>query len=221
MFVQRKLKPIDKIFGGGVLSFFQNHTYVGNQLPEFHAISIHGKKHEYTGPKTHLEKKMLDVEKRIPKPEHKPIDTIDTYAMHHDLDFLNIQKKYNKTNKTAHDKKHHIKLVHEADERFIQGMRTKEARTADPIVSRISEYAIKGKRWAEEKGLLPPEYLSGIGLKPEKPAKKDPAKRLRSLIAKQNKVIKEHNRPIKGGKYKKSKMHHVITKLLQDKVITL
>ena len=75
-----------------------------------------------------------------------------------------------------------MKLVHEADERFIKGMQTKEARTADPIISRISEYAIKGKRWAEQKGILPSEYISGIGIKEGRKKKADPAKRLRMLI---------------------------------------
>ena len=184
------------------------HTF---DMPEFHARqNLFGQKYNFNGPKTHLDETMLDVEKRIVKPEHKYINKIDEYAMHHDLDFNDIKKSYDKTKKTPHDKKHHMKLVHEADERFIKGMQTKEARTADPIISRISEYAIKGKRWAEQKGILPTEYISGIGIKEERKKKADPAKRLRMLINKNHNKEKDH---LLEKHHKHSNTNYIMKKL--------
>ena len=90
MIAKRNNKPVNRIFGGGVLNFFTSaHTY---DLPEFHARQhLFGQKYNFNGPKTHLEEKMLDIQNRIPKPEHKGINPIDTYAMHHDLDFFDIK----------------------------------------------------------------------------------------------------------------------------------
>ena len=215
MIIQRKNKPVNRIFGSGILDYMTSiHTF--DKMPEFHARSyLIGEKHHFTGPKTRLEEKMLDIDKRIVKPEYTPKNKIDEYSMHHDLDFGDIKKSYDRTKKTPHDKKHHMKLVHEADERFIKGVQTKEARTADPIISRISELAIKGKRWAEQKGILPTEYISGIGVKEERKKKADPALRLRMLIK------KAHNKeqPEKHNKHTNTK--YIIKKLLQNKVITI
>ena len=111
-----------------------------------------------------------------------------------------------------------MKLVHEADERFIKGMQTKEARTADHIISRISEYAMKGKRWAEQKGILPTEYISGIGIKEERKKKADPAKRLRMLINKNHNKEKDH---LLEKHHKHSNTNYIMKKLLQNKVITI
>ena len=104
MIVKRKNKPINRVFGGGVLNFFTSaHTY---DLPEFHARqNIFGQRHHYTGPKTNLEHKLLDVDLRIPKPEFKPINKVDEYSFHHDLDYGQIKKAYDKSKKTAHEKK--------------------------------------------------------------------------------------------------------------------
>ena len=218
MIIQRKNKPVNRIFGGGILDVFSSiHTF--DTMPELHARSyLFGQKHNFTGPKTQLDRKMLDIENRIPKPNSKPINTIDEFAMNHDIDYGQIKKSYNKTKKTPHDKKHHMKLVHEADERFIKGMQTKEARTADPIISRISELAIKGKRWAENKGILNSEYISGIGLKQPKEPPKDPAKRLRMLINKTHNKEKDH---LSEKHHKHSNTKYIIKKLLQNKVITI
>ena len=227
MIVKRNNKPVDKIFGSSILDMFSSiHTY---KMPEFHARSyLIGEKHNFTGPKTRLEEKMLDIDKRIVKPEYTPKNKIDEYSMHHDLDFGEIQRSYNRTKKTPQDKKHHMKLVHEADELFIRGMQTKEARAADPIVSRIAEYAIKGKRALENAGILPTEYISGIGVKQPKEPRKDPAKRLRMLLHKtHNKEDHDSEKSHKNNNtcplihHKHSNTKYIIKKLLENKVITI
>ena len=92
-------------------------------------------------------------------------------------------------------------------------MQTPEARKADPIVSRISELAIKGKRALEKAGILPTEYISGFGMKEGYRKKKaDPAKKLWRLIANQNNQPKHH---------KNSNTNYVLKQLLQNKVITI
>ena len=111
-----------------------------------------------------------------------------------------------------------MKLVHEADELFIRGMQTKEARAADPIVSRIAEYAIKGKRALENAGILPTEYISGIGVKQPKEPRKDPAKRLRMLLHKSHNKEKDHD---SEKHHKHSNTKYIIKKLLENKVITI
>ena len=90
MIIQRKNKPVNRIFGGGILDMFTSaHTYT---LPEFHARShLFGQKHNFTGPKTRLEDRMENIEHRIPKATSKPVDKIDEYSMHHDLDFNDIK----------------------------------------------------------------------------------------------------------------------------------
>ena len=218
MIAKRNNKPVNRFFGGGVLDMFNSiHTF---EMPEFHARSyLFGQTHNFTGPKTQLDRKMIDVEKRIVKPEYAPIDPIDKYSMHHDLDFNDIKKAYDRTKKTKEDKKHHMKLVHEADERFIQGVRSAEARKADPIVSRIAEYAIKAKRGLEKAGILPTEYISGIdGGGVKKPKKADPAKRLRMLINKNHNKETKHN-SVKHHKHNNT--NYIIKKLLENKVITI
>lgn len=217
--IVRKNKPVERVFGGGVLDFMYSSVHKFDKMPEFHARSyLFGQKHNFTGPKTHLDDRMEDIEKRIPKPHSKPIGKIDEYSMHHDLDFDAIKKSYDKTKKTPHDKKHHMKLIHEADERFIRGMQTPQARKDDPIVSRISEYAIKGKRWAEQKGILPTEYISGIGVKEPRKRKADPAKRLRLLINKSHNTEKDNS----SKKYSKPEStKYIIKKLLENKIISI
>lgn len=217
MIIQRKNKPINRIFGGGILDYMTSiHTY---DLPEFHSRSyLFGQKYNFNGPKTKLQDRMENIENRIPKPNSKPVNKIDEYAMHHDLDFGEIKKSYDRTKKTKEDKKHHMKLVHEADERFIQGVRSAEARKADPIVSRISELAIRGKRALEKAGILPTEYISGFGVKQPKEPRKDPAKRLRLLINKTHNKEKDHH---SEKHHKHTNTKYIIKKLLQNKIITI
>ena len=102
MIVQRKNKPVNRIFGSGILDYMTSiHTF--DTMPEFHARqNLFGQKYNFNGPKTHLDEKMLDVEKRIVKPEHKYINKIDEYAMHHDLDFNDIK------NLMIRRKRHHM-----------------------------------------------------------------------------------------------------------------
>ena len=217
MIIQRKNKPVNRIFGGGILDYMTSiHTF---NLPEFHSRSyLFGQKYNFNGPKTHLQDRMQDIENRIPKTNSKPINTIDEFAMHHDIDYGQIKKSYDKTKKTKEDRKKHLEQIWDADERFIQGVKSAEAHKADPIVSRISELAIKGKRWAEQKGILPTEYISGFGVKQPKEPPKDPAKRLRMLINKTHNKEKDHL-PEKHHKHSNTK--YIIKKLLQNKVITI
>ena len=78
MIAKRNNKPVNRIFGGGVLDYLSIHTF--DKMPEFHARQhLFGQKYNFNGPKTHLEEKMLDIQNRIPKPEHKGINPIDTY----------------------------------------------------------------------------------------------------------------------------------------------
>ena len=216
MIVQRKNKPVNRIFGGGILDYMTSiHTF--DKMPEFHTRqNIFGQKYNFNGPMTRLQDRMLDIEKRIPKPKSKPINKIDEYAMHHDLDYGEIKKVYEKTNKTKEDKKHHMKLIHEADERFIKGMQTPEARQAGPIISRISEYAIKGKKALDKYGVFP---VYGLGIKEGRKKKADPAKRLRMLINKPN--HKEQPKHNSEKHYKHSNTNYIIKKLLENKVITI
>ena len=195
------------------------HTF---NLPEFHARQyLFGQRHHYTGPKTHLEDKLLDVDLRIPKPEFKPINKVDEYSFHHDLDYGDIKKSYDKTKKTTHDRKKHLQKIWDADERFIQGVRSAEARKAEPIVSRIAELAIKGKRLAEKVGILPTEYISGIGVKQPKEPRKDPAYKLRKLIANQNKSHNKEKHHNSENHNKHGNTKYIIKKLLQNKIITI
>ena len=91
MIIQRKNKPVNRIFGSGILDYMTSiHTF--DKMPEFHARShLFGQKYEFNGPKTHLSENLLDIENRIPKPEHAPINKIDEYAMHHDIDYGQIK----------------------------------------------------------------------------------------------------------------------------------
>ena len=220
MIAKRNNKPVNRIFGGGVLDYMTSiHTY---DLPEFHSRSyLFGQKYNFNGPKTKLHDRMEDIENRIPKPSSKPINTIDEHAMHHDIDYGQIKKSYDKTKKTKEDRKKHLEQIWDADERFIQGVKSASAHKADPIVSRISEYAIKAKRGLEKAGILPTEYISGFGVKQPKEPRKDPAKRLRALIKQQNKT---HNKGPKHNSekhYQPKNTNYIIKKLLDNKIITI
>ena len=120
--------------------------------------------------------------------------------------------------KTKEDRKKHLEQIWNADERFIQGVKSASAHKADPIVSRISEYAIKAKRGLEKAGILPTEYISGFGVKQPKEPRKDPAKRLRLLINKTHNKDKDHN---SQKHHKHSNAKYIIKKLLQNKIITV
>lgn len=75
-----KLQPIKRMVGEGWFN-----DYVMPRLPELHYVSpFTGKKHNFTGPGTKLNKR-IDPKTKKPLPHSKPVNEVDETAYLHDL----------------------------------------------------------------------------------------------------------------------------------------
>jgi hypothetical protein len=157
-----------------------------------------GKSYGFLGPHTNLTKR-LDSITHKPKPEFQPINSIDTAAMRHDLQYDQIADDYRR-NPTPQNKKHQIKRIHDEDDIFID--KVKRHRDDDPRIADLASAAISAKKLCEKLGVLDTLKYSGFGKKPriniidETDEANDPVFRLRKIAMKQN---RNYETPQKGG----------------------
>lgn len=81
----------------------------------------------------------------------EPINASDASCRQHDIDYDRFRKEKDKGNITNEELK---KLVRESDDRLISNLRKDPSRD---LGSYLSEMGIRGKKFAEDLGLLSPE----------------------------------------------------------------
>ncbi len=100
----------------------------------------------------------------------KPLNIADKFAMEHDIDYYNIGQMIKNGN---NDKETIDRLVREADQRFINGIK---ANTDKGLFNKLSSFVgaslIKGKTLLEDAKIWDKQKFVGDGLKKKKPAKK-------------------------------------------------
>ena len=191
--IQRRLKPDDIIFGGGIIDRIVDTFTAQRYSGERHAREgLTGRPYNFVGPGTNLSRR-LERRTGLPKRSSFPINRIDEDAMRHDIRYGEIAEQYYQ-NPTPENKRQKLAEIHGEDRIFIENVQ--QHRADDPIVADTAAALIRAKKFAEEHGLLDSRRFSGFGKK-QKPA--DPAKRLRQLVLQTEKPKKEDKKKIEGG----------------------
>ena len=183
--IARRYKPIDFVFGHGIVDNILNNFTAKTEFPEErHGREyLFGRNYQFLGPFTRYKE-------RIERSD-MGINALDRAAKEHDGIYYNEQSEYAKDN----DKQKHLNNIWKADDIFI---RKAKAQHDDPIMCNIIAKMIQAKEYGEKHHLIDTKKFSGMG-------KKDPAKRLRDLAKKANRQALKQNKPLKGGKM----IHHV------------
>ena len=193
--IQRRLKPDDIIFGGGIIDAILSKFTYSKYPGEHHAYSLAPDTYKvglnWMGPGTSLKDRLNDD--YTPKQDSLPVRLNDKVSMMHDIAYDKINKAYY-ANPTKYNKDIQMRKIWNADDQFRKDV---VEDTADPM-SKVAEKLIHLKEIGEKLGTISSTRFSGFGATKPQRKKADPAKRLRELVLK-NEKVKTSKKKIKGG----------------------